>query len=287
MNTIQIFDRRWSLSGTILFHIAIIVPLFFIKCNSTGGGGGNNGQGLEGLMALDVAGFGDTEYGFGEDYVRATAAVFNEPTIQEEAPAITDDTAEDAPSVTTKPSSSNDKPKDNAKPIKPNETPAQKPSNGLNNALGGLKPSGSGNNSGNGQQGTQDGQIGKGGIINGGGSAGDGGGEGGGSGTGIGPGKGPGSGIGPGGDGGWNLKDRSISRFPSITGDSPGVGTVVVDIWVDSNGNVSKAIANSSDPKTTATSQALYTLAEKKAREAKFSSSDKASQKGSITFVFK
>ncbi len=87
MNTIQVFDRRWSLSGTILFHIAIIVPLFFIKCNGTGGGGGNNGQGLEGLMSLDIAGFGDTEYGFGEDYVRATAAVFNEPTIQEEAPA--------------------------------------------------------------------------------------------------------------------------------------------------------------------------------------------------------
>ncbi len=287
MNTIQVFDRRWSLSGTILFHIAIIVPLFFIKCNGTGGGGGNNGQGLEGLMSLDIAGFGDTEYGFGEDYVRATAAVFNEPTIQEEAPAITDDSSPDAPSVTNKPSSSNDKPKDNTKPVKPNETPAQKPSSGLNNALGGLKPSGSGNTSGSGQQGTQSGQIGKDGVIGGGGSSGTGGGQGGGNGTGNGPGNGPGTGPGNGGDVGVSLQGRDVIRRPSITGNSPGVGTVVVDIWVDSNGNVKKAIANSSNPKTTATSQALYSLAEQKAKEAKFSSSDQASQKGSITFVFK
>lgn len=288
MNAIQTLDRRWSLSGTILFHIAIILPLFFIKCNtSSGGGGGNNGQGLEGLMALDIADFGDTEYGFGDDYVRATAAVFDEPTVQEEAPAITDDTSPEAPSVTTKPASTNSKPNDNTKPVKPNEPQPQKPSSNLSNALGGLKPSGSGNTSGSGQQGNQSGQVGKDGVLGGGGSSGTGGGQGGGNGSGNGPGDGPGSGVGPDGEGGWNLKDRNITRFPAISGDSPGVGTVVVDIWVDSNGNVTKAIANSSNPKTTATSQALYTLAEKKAREAKFSTSDKASQKGSITFVFK
>lgn len=290
MSTIQVFDRRWSLSGTVLFHIAVLLPLFFIKCDSAtpGGGGGNNGAGLEGFMALDVAGFGDSEYGFGEDYVRATAAVFNEPTVEEEVPAITDDSSPDAPAVTNKPTSNNDKPKDNTKPVKPNEPQTPKPSSGLSNALGGLKPSGSGNTSGSGQQGTQNGQIGKDGVTGGGGSQGTGGGQGGGNGTGNGPGNGSGTGNGTAdGVGPWKLEGRNITRRPSITGDSPGVGTVVVDIWVDSNGNVTKAIANSADPRTTATSQALYTLAEKKAREAKFSSSDKASQKGSITFVFK
>ncbi len=238
MNTITLEDRRWSLSGTVLFHLAIVGALFFVKCgNGGGGGGGNNGFGYEGLISLDIAGFGDVENGFGEAYQEATAAEYDQPTVQEEMPAITDDSSPESPSVNNKPNNNTpSKPKDpNTKPL-PKEKPKEVTSN-LNNALGGLtKPSGSGNTTGNGQQGNQTGQIGKGGALGGGGSAGTGGGQGGGNGTGTGPGDGPGSGVGSGGFSPYNGPKRTTNSKPSDVATDD--GTIMVDICIDRNGSV-------------------------------------------------
>lgn len=287
MNTIAIQDRRWSLSGTLLFHLVLIGALFFMKCGNGGGGGGNNGFGYEGLMGLDIAGFGDVENGFGEEYNEAVAAQYDEPTVQEETPAITDDSSPDAPTVTNKPNSNTpSKPKDNTKPI-PKEKPKEV-SSGLNNAFGGLKPSGSGNTSGNGQQGNQNGQIGKDGAMGGGGSTGTGGGQGGGNGTGNGPGDGSGSGTGSGGNNlDYTLSGRVMKQRPNLSEVAPDEGTVRVKIWVDRTGTVTKVEI---DPVGTTTSNYdLWQLAIKAAKKAKFDSKPNATelQTGTITIKFK
>jgi TonB family protein len=117
-------------------------------------------------------------------------------------------------------------------------------------------------------------------VLGGGGSAGTGGGSGGGNGTGSGVGSGSGSGM------SWNLNGRTLLNTPKVNGTAPDEGTVSVDIWVDSNGNVTKAIANAA--KSNTTSGALFKMAEDAARKAKFNSSPSGNeQKGSIKITFK
>jgi TonB family protein len=106
------------------------------------------------------------------------------------------------------------------------------------------------------------------------------GGSGGGNGTGTGPGSGSGSGM------SWNLAGRSMLNTPKVNGTAPDEGTVSVDIWVDANGNVTKAIANAA--KSNTSSGTLFKMAEDAARKAKFSSSPTGNeQKGSIKITFK
>jgi TonB family protein len=291
MNSVEIQNQRWSLSGTLLFHAAIIITLFFVKCgNGGGGGGGNNGYGYEGLMGLDVAGFGDAENGFGEEYHEAVAEEYDQPTVQEEMPAITDDAAPEAPSVTNKPTTKpTTKPKDNT--TKPTTTPKEtKPavSKDLNNALGGMKPSGQGSTSGSGQTGTQTGQIGKNGALGGGGSQGTGGGQGGGTGTGTGTGTGPGSGPGSGGNNmDYTLSGRVIKQRPSLSEQAPDEGTVRVKIWVNRDGVVTKVEIDQSGTNTGNTQ--LWDLAKKAAMKARFDANPGAVelQTGTITIKFR
>ncbi|MFM7234161.1 MAG: energy transducer TonB, partial [Flavobacteriales bacterium] len=114
----------------------------------------------------------------------------------------------------------------------------------------------------------------------GGGSAGSGGGNGGGNGTGNGVGSGSGSGM------SWKLDGRSIVNTPKVTGTAPDEGTVTVDIWVDANGAVTKAIANAA--KSNTSNGTLFKMAEEAARKAKFSTSAGGKeQMGSIKITFK
>jgi TonB family protein len=273
-------DRRWSLTGTLLFHVTIVGLLFLMKCGN-GGGGGNGGLGYTGLMSLDAAGIGTMVDG--EGYVPMPEPVMEQPTPEtvEESSAITDETSEEAPTLSDKKQDRNQKNDTQVRKDNPQQqqTQQQQVSNNLNNAFNNIK-GGSGNTTGTGQQGNPNGTIDGRGVMGGGGSAGSGGGSGGGNGTGSGPGSGSGSGM------SWNLAGRSMLNTPKVNGTAPDEGTVTVDIWVDANGNVTKAIANAA--KSNTTSGTLFKMAEDAARKAKFNSSASGNeQKGSIKITFK
>lgn len=278
-------DRIKSLSGTILLHVAILSLLFLVKCG--GGGGGNGGLGYTGLMSMDVAGLGNPVDGWGDPQPEASETTTPvEETPVEDDNAIADDLSENSAPVVNP--SKNDKPVTKPKDPKTNpKTPVteqQKLDNKLNNLLNNIGK-GQGNTSGGGQQGASDGQIDGKGVLNGGGSQGSGGGQGGGNGTGSGPGNGPGSGLGSGGGmSDWKLDGRKMNAKPSLSEKAPEEGIVVVDIWVDSNGNVTKAVQNV--VKSNTTSSRLFELAIKAAKKAKFNASNIAEQKGTITIKF-
>lgn len=272
-------DRRWSLTGTLLFHATLVGLLFLLKCGG-GGGGGNGGLGYTGLMSLDAAGLGEMVDGVG--YVPMPEPVVEQPTPEsvEETNAITDDSSEEAPIISDKKQSENRK---SETQVRNNETQQnttqQQVSNNLNNAFNNIK-GGSGTTTGTGQQGDPNGSINGRGVLGGGGSAGSGGGAGGGNGTGNGVGSGSGSGM------SWKLDGRSIINTPKVTGTAPDEGTVTVDIWVDANGAVTKAIANAA--KSNTSNGTLFKMAEEAARKAKFSTSAGGKeQMGSIKITFK
>lgn len=272
-------DRRWSLTGTLLFHVTIVGLLFLLKCGN-GGGGGNGGLGYTGLMSLEAAGIGTMVDG--EGYVPMPEPVVQEPTPEsvEETNAITDDSSQEAPTISDKKQSENRKSDTQVRKDTPQQQQTQQQvSNNLNNAFNNIK-GGSGNTTGTGQQGDPNGSIDGRGVMGGGGSAGTGGGSGGGSGTGVGTGTGGGSGP------NWSLAGRQILNNPKVQGNAPDEGTVTVDIWVDANGNVTKAIANAA--KSNTSSGTLFKMAEDAARKAKFNSSASGNeQKGSIKITFK
>lgn len=286
MNTL-VTDRRWSLLGTLIIHSTLIFLLImFARSCGTGGGGGNGGLGYTGLMSLDAAGLGTYVDGVGYEEMESAPVqeeTTSEPVVEENVTAIADDNApEESPVI------SNNKPVD-SKP-KPNNNNTTKPkeqqvSGNLNNAFGQLSKGGNGNTTGGGKQGTSDGTIDGKGVLGGGGSAGSGGGEGGGDGGGTGPGTGPGSGPGSGGGMNHTLAGRSWRVKPNINETAPDEGEVVVDIWVDKEGNVTKAIANPA--KSTTSNGQLYKLAESAAKKAKFSAGSQNEQKGTIKIIFK
>ena len=121
------------------------------------------------------------------------------------------------------------------------------------------------------------------------GEGGSGGGTGGGNGTGNGIGNGSGSGPGTGTLRGVNYslsgrKQKYLPKPPSVNLQHQEI--VVVTIWVDQAGNVSRV--NVGEKGTTATDQRLFKIAEEYALKSKFDSNPKAKevQKGNITYIF-
>ncbi|MFM9006813.1 MAG: energy transducer TonB [Flavobacteriales bacterium] len=275
-------DRNKSLAGTLLLHCVIVAMLFLVKCNTTGGGGGNDGTGLSGMLSLDAAGIGTFTDGFGYQPMEpeSNTSVVAEESTEE---AITEETSQEAPVMET---NRNNKP-ESSQPIteqKPKEEP-KKVSDNLKNAFDQMKQ-GSGNTNGTGQQGIQNGSKDGVGLQNGGSSMGQGGGQGGGNGTGTGPGNGSGTGPGNGNlASDYKLDGRNMIRKPKISERAPDEGVVVVDIWVDKNGNVTRATANPGLSR--ATNAKLYKLAEEAARKAVFSSGTMAEQKGTLKITFR
>ncbi|MFN0033104.1 MAG: hypothetical protein ACKVOR_13170 [Flavobacteriales bacterium] len=255
-------DHRISLSGTLALHVAVLVLLIILgkSCNPLGGGGGTNGLGDDGLMALDIAGFGTLEDGIGDEFHEATAESFDQPT-GDSAPILTDDEGTETPLPTkpdpATPTNNNSKPNDN----KPKDTtnPQNKPKENqdLNKALIGLKPSGQGKTQGKGDSGKPDGQIDKDGALGGGGSTGKNGGNGGGNNGGDGPGDGPGSGKGSGGFSPFEGPARSLtSAKPSDVASDDGI--IIVKLCIDRFGNVKTAEADAANSQNLPTSSPTW-----------------------------
>lgn len=121
------------------------------------------------------------------------------------------------------------------------------------------------------------------------GEGGEGGGTGGGIGTGTGTGIGSGSGPGIGTLRGVSYslagrKQRYLPKPPSVNLQHQEI--VVVTIWVDRFGNVTRVIVG--EKGTTATEQRLFKIAEEYALKSKFDSNPQAKevQKGNITYIF-
>ena len=124
-------------------------------------------------------------------------------------------------------------------------------------------------------------------ASNGGGNGGSGGGTGGGDGPGNGPGSGNFTGTGFGNGTSWSLKGRGSLAGPSTSKKPTQSGTVVVNITVDKNGNVTSASVNQKASKIPAQDYVLNTsLALEAAKRCKFTvSPNNLPQTGTITIV--
>lgn len=124
-------------------------------------------------------------------------------------------------------------------------------------------------------------------ASSGGGTGGTGGGTGGGAGPGNGPGSGPFNGSGFGNGTSWSLNGRGSLAGPSTNKKPTQSGTVVVNITVDKNGNVTKATVNQKASKIPAQDYVLNTtLALEAAKRCKFTvSPNNLPQNGTITIV--
>lgn len=118
--------------------------------------------------------------------------------------------------------------------------------------------------------------------------SGDGSGQGSGSGSGTGGGAGSGAGTGTGGGTGpsYSLAGRSVRNLPVPAYDEEEQGIVVVTIWVDRDGNVTRAEPGAIG--TTAKPGPLWELAKEAAMRAKFNKDGDAPeiQRGTITYRF-
>ncbi|MBP5757969.1 MAG: TonB family protein, partial [Bacteroidales bacterium] len=85
---------------------------------------------------------------------------------------------------------------------------------------------------------------------------------------------------------GWSLKGRTAKALPEPYYNSNQQGKVIVNIWVDRNGNVTRAEAQAN---STITDAGLKKQAENAAMKSKFSPDPNASelQTGTITYDFR
>ncbi|MPM25173.1 hypothetical protein SDC9_71663 [bioreactor metagenome] len=105
-----------------------------------------------------------------------------------------------------------------------------------------------------------------------------------GSGSGVGPGDGPGTG--PGSGPGYILAGRGVKNIPKPAYNSDEQGKVVVTIWVDRDGNVTRAEPGAIG--TTISDASVWKECKDKAMKAKFTTKSDAAeiQKGTITYTF-
>lgn len=274
MTTVK--DRNISLAGTTVFHVLLILLLINLRHCAGSGGGGNGGLNGGPYQSIELAGLGNSIDGWGESLEEAAEApVTTNDAVVDDA-AIADNTDAAAPTVSNdKQTTKNPNPKLNSKPAE--KTEAQKQQERLNNLMQLGNKAGKGNTTGGGKQGVENGSIDKNGIFNKDGSPGKGGGEGGGEGGGKGGGYGKGVSE-------YSLGTRGIDTKFIKNRTAPAEGKVVVRIWVNASGVVTKAVA---DPaKSSAIDARLYDMAVSAAKEAKFESADKIEQTGYITFEF-
>jgi protein TonB len=108
-----------------------------------------------------------------------------------------------------------------------------------------------------------------------------------GSGAGNNPGDGKGTGVGAGTGVGFDLNGRTASYLPEPSKNFSETGVIVVTIWVDRNGNVTRTSAGARG--STSTSEKLRKLALEAAKKSKFYPKFDAleEQMGTITYVFR
>lgn len=250
-------DRRTAkvLSG-IVFGIILLLCFFLTAFTITDPPPG------ERYVAVGMADFGDVVTAGGDDESEIPSEEVQEvvdrevsqPTPTESTPQeVTTQESSDV-SVPTSPSPQPDP--------TPDPEPDPQPSDALSQALQQIGQSGvggsQGDTEGTGNQGDKDGQIDGMGVVQ--------------------------------GDGGDNfsLSGRSQLAKPRIEEAFAEEGVVVVDIWVNRNGDVVRAVANPRDPRTNTPSSSLHRLAEKAARTARFNTNLEAAveQRGTITIRF-
>ncbi len=256
----------------ILFHLVTPNPPFPLP---EGGGGGME-------MALGMVDAGNDNIDYNQIGAVADVVVSEEATKEE---ILTDDKSD----VSVKEDPKKDDPKKEDKTEVKNNTVVIKPvvkelTEAEKLALKfkkntGKQGGGIGDNDKAGQQGDPNGNP------NGNGNGGTGGGTGGGNGTGDGPGDGPGKGPGTGGGIKFSLTGRSFIKPPTLPKDTKEEGKVVVNITVDSEGNVTEADPNGRG--TTTSSALLKAKARQAAMATKFNIDGKVpEQHGTITIIF-
>lgn len=252
-------DSRAAMVIAVFFHAAVLL-LFFLFLNFTV----PDPPIGTAEVSLSLADFGMDDVGQGDVETETPSpkveeVVDNEVSenTQEETTSAEEVITQEA-SVVTKPSGASTKPTP-----KPDPKPDPKPtvSNALSNALGNINSSGGGGGDGN------DGQTGNVGNPNG-----------------HIDGKGVFSGNGFDGE----MIGRSLVRGPNTSEKPLEEGTVVVKVYIDRQGNVTKTMIDQKHPQHNTTSQHLWNLAKKQAKTAKFSAkSSVANQQGIIIFRYK
>lgn len=215
-------DRNWSLTGTIGFHVVLLVLLSLVKCNSFSGNegdGGGGGGGNNGFMSMDAAGVGTVVDGVYEPDPEPIPTPDDPSYAEESTDVIPDDSQADH--VVN--------PQHHQRPVDPSETPEQRKQRLEQQRL---------------EQERINRQNRLSGGLDGGGSSGTGGGSGGGNGGGNGPGDGDGNGNGTGGGtGGGDGSGRKAVNQPDCGRDAEEKGWVEVRVTINADGSVANAKA--------------------------------------------
>jgi len=264
-------DKRKSLIIAILLYGGLAVLFFFIGLKYP------DPPLEEGGVEISMADFGFDDRGFGEiepaqskpiQTIEESSSEPAEPissiveeavTTQEESDiSVPEEKKENEPVV-------EETPKEVVEELKPKETkPIEEPEpvidEQLKSALGAWDQPEESNN-----EGTQENTAGNEGVISG---------------------KPDGKGTFGGNGSSFELGGRSMSSGPKVGEKPKEEGTVVLNIWVDRDGNVVRTGQNLG--KSTTTSQHLFNLAKKAALKAKFNQSPDAppEQRGKMTFIF-
>ncbi len=273
-------NKRIAATATLVIFGLFILFLILFKIITpnppfpeSGGGGGQE-------LALGMMSLGNDDI----DYSRmgeVKDVVVAQKTPETKEDIVTAEGGEDVQITETKPVIKEDKvvikpvkPVETREPVKEKTAAEKMRDKFLKNT--GKTGGGIGNNDEAGQSGSPDGDP----FKNGTGGTGTG--DGGGDGAGRGPGSGPGFGT---GKYGIDLKGRAVVQPPKLPSDTKEEGKVVVEITVDSQGNVIEANPNGRG--TTTSSALLKAKAKQAALATKFNVDGKfEEQKGTITIIF-
>ncbi|NVN95885.1 MAG: energy transducer TonB [Bacteroidetes bacterium] len=283
-----------GVSGTILFHSLLIFLLWLAVLKTPippfpDAGGGGGGLGIE-------VNLGNSENGMGVDEANISFPEFKQPAkdiINPDPISLNSTTSENV--ITDETNTDNTINLNTNKEKKTTKTEEKAEVTKINTAALFKKINGDGNSNKNGNQGEINGNPNSKNYTKGGGSGtgqGTGNGSGIGPGSGLGTGGGNGSGIGTGNGPGkgpgisYDLKGRTKKELPKPEYSSKEQGTVVVKIWVNKNGEVTRVEAGQRG--TTTSDRVLWKQAENAAMRARFSPDADApeDQTGSITYKF-
>jgi len=255
MDILKDKDRRKGLIGTIVFHVALLLIFMMVGLSQPNPLPEEEGAEIE---------FGWTDSGSGDIESPVISPDMNpEEVASEQVDASSEVVEESVPTQEESPVSTPEtkpKPKPKTDP-KPKEEPKPKPSNALQNAMKDVFNS----PKGGGSEGEDDKGLGN---------------------TGSPDGSPSGKGVMGGSGNGWELEGRGYKGGAAVTEKPNEEGKVVLNIWVDKNGKVSRTSPNLAESNTT--SQYLFNLAKAAAMNASFTSDPSAAveQKGKLTFFF-
>ena len=274
-----------AVSGVLLLILIFIRFVDSVDVAQLAGGGGG---GVE-------INFGDSDLGMGPDFTSEVlnvsdakkAVAASQPLEEEEILAQENTTDAREYTVVKKNTTPKDQPKTVTQPAK---TQPAKPQlsdlakSALSNFKNGNTSGGDGDDNVAGNKGRRDGSLSSDNYY---GDGGSGGGTGGGHGTGNGTGIGAGSGSGTGGGNGYSLAGRKAVERPVPNNNCNDSGTIVVQVTVDRNGKVVKALPGVKG--TTNPSSCLLNVAKEAALKTKWEAKASApdQQIGSIVYNFK